>query len=142
MTEQELKKLERQAYDGSINIDPLPAPEYRYFDRIRRLYEKYKFDKNMPKDFAERMKRIAYSEYRQDTELRTRYTLMCVQYQYNIKQAGTLRSELEKSDDIYDIADKAVRIVGLLTGDTGLRERMNTKLKGATNNEDIHTKIS
>nr|DAY19153.1 MAG TPA: hypothetical protein [Caudoviricetes sp.] len=58
------------------------------------------------------------------------------------REAGTLRSELEKSDDIYDIADKAVRIVGLLTGDTGLRERMNTKLKGATNNEDIHTKIS
>ena len=137
MTEQEIKKLEHQAYDGSINIDPLPAPEYRYFDRIRRLYEKYKFDKNMPKDFAERMKRIAFSEYMQDIEERTRYTLM-----YNIKQAGTLRSELEKSDDIYDIADKAVRIVGLLTGDTGLRERMNTKLKGATNNEDIHTKIS
>lgn len=58
------------------------------------------------------------------------------------REAGTLRSELEKSDDIYDIADKAVRIVGLLTGDTGLRERMNTKLKGATSNEDIHTKIS
>ena len=141
MTEQEIKKLEHQAYDGSINIDPLPAPEYRYFDRLRRLYEKYKFDK-MPREFAERMKRIAYSEYRQDTELRTRYTLMYVQYQYNIKQAGTLRSELEKSDDIYDIADKAIRIVGLLTGDPGLRERMNTKLKGATNNEDIHTKIS
>ena len=63
-------------------------------------------------------------------------------YQYNIKQAGTLRSELEKSDVIYDIADKAVMIVGLLTGDLGLRKRMNTKLKGATNYEDIHTKIS
>ena len=141
MTVQEIKKLEHQAYDGSINIDPLPAPEYRYFDRLRRLYEKYKFDK-MPREFAERMKRIAYSEYRQDTELRTRYTLMYVQYQYNIKQAGTLRSELEKSDVIYDIADKAVMIVGLLTGDLGLRKRMNTNLKGATNYEDIHTKIS
>lgn len=127
MTEQELKKLERQAYDGSINVDPLPAPEYRYFDRLRRLYEKYKFDK-MPREFAERMKRIAYSEYMQDIEERKRYTSMYAQYQYNIKQAGTLRSELEKSDDIYDIADKAVRIVGLLTGDTGLRERMKGKL--------------
>lgn len=141
MTEQELKKLERQAYNGSINVDPLPAPEYRYFDRLRRLYEKYKFDK-MPREFAERMKRIAFSEYMQDIEEHKRYTSMYAQYQYNIKQAGTLRSELEKSDDIYDIADKAVRIVGLLTGDTGLRERMNTKLKGATNDEDIHTKIS
>lgn len=141
MTEQEIKKLEHQAYDGSINLDNLPAPEYRYLDRLRRLYEKFKFG-GMPKEFAERMKRIAYSEYMQDIEKHKRYTLMYAQYQYNIKQAGTLRSELEKSDDIYDIADKAVRIVGLFTGDTGLRERMNTKLKGATNNEDIHTKIS
>ena len=141
MTVQEIKKLEHQAYDGSINIDPLPAPEYRYFDRLRRLYEKYKFDK-MPREFAERMKRIAYSEYRQDIEEHKRYTLMYAQYQYNIKQAGTLRSELENAADIYDIADKAVMIVGLLTGDLGLRKRMNTKLKGATNYEDIHTKIS
>ena len=57
MTEQELKRLKRQAYDGSINLDNLPAPEYRYCHRIRRLYKRYKFDKNMPKDFAERMKR-------------------------------------------------------------------------------------
>lgn len=141
MTEQELKRLKRQAYDGSINLDNLPAPEYRYFDRIRRLYKRYKFDK-MPWEFAERMKRIAYSEYMQDIEERKRYTSMYAQYQYNIKQAGTLRSELVKSDDIYDIADKAVMIVGLLTGDLGLRKRMNTKLKGATSNEDIHTKIS
>lgn len=56
MTEQELKRLKRQAYDGSINLDNLPAPEYRYFDRIRRLYKRYKFDK-MPWEFAERMKR-------------------------------------------------------------------------------------
>lgn len=142
MTEQELKRLKRQAYDGCINLDNLPAPEYRYFDRIRRLYKRYKFDKNMPKDLAERMKRIVYSEYMQDIEEHKRYTSMYAQYQYSIKQAGTLRSELVKSDDIYDIADKAVMIVGLLTGDLGLRKRMNTKLKGATNNEDIHTKIS
>ena len=82
MTEQELKRLKHQAYDGSINLDNLPAPEYRYFDRIRRLYEKYKFDKNMPKDFAERMKRIVYSEYMQDIEEHKRYTSMYAQYQY------------------------------------------------------------
>lgn len=82
MTEQEIKKLEHQAYDGSINLDNLPAPEYRYFDRIRRLYKRYKFDKNMPKDLAERMKRIAYSEYMQDIEEHKRYTSMYAQYQY------------------------------------------------------------
>lgn len=82
MTEQELKRLKRQAYDGSINLDNLPAPEYRYFDSIRRLCKRYKFDKNMPKDFAERMKRIAFSEYMQDIEEHKRYTSMYAQYQY------------------------------------------------------------
>ena len=129
MTEQELKKLERQAYDGSINLDPLPAPEYRYFDRLRRLYEKYKFDK-MPKDFAERMKRIAYSEYRQDTELRTRYTLMYVQYQYNIKQADKLKIEAEKADTIYHIACCTADIVEMLTGDEGYGKRIREKIGG------------
>ena len=130
MTEQELKKLERQAYDGSINLDNLPAPEYRYFDRIRRLYEKYKFEKNMPKDFAERMKRIAYSEYIQDIEERKRYTSMYAQYQYNIKQAERLKIEAEKADDLHHIACCTADIVGMLTGDEGYGKRIKKKIGG------------
>ncbi len=129
MTEQELKKLERQAYDGSINLDNLPAPEYRYFDRLRRLYEKFKFD-NMPKDFAERMKRIAYSEYIQDIEERKRYTLMYAQYQYNIKQAERLKIEAEKADDLHHIACCTADIVGMLTGDEGYGKRIKKKIGG------------
>ena len=130
MTEQELKRLERQAYDGSINLDNLPAPEYRYFDRIRRLYEKYKFDKNMPKDFAERMKRIAFSEYMQDIEDRKRYTSMYAQYQYNIKQADKLKIEAEKADTVYRIACCTADIVGMLTGDEGYGKRIREKIGG------------
>lgn len=130
MTEQELKKLERQAFDGSINLDNLPAPEYRYFDRIRRLYEKYKFDKNMPKDFTERMKRIAFSEYMQDIEDRKRYTSMYAQYQYNIKQADKLKIEAEKADTIYHIACCTADIVGMLTGDEGYGKRIREKIGG------------
>lgn len=128
MTEQEFKKLERQAFDGSICLDNLPAPEYRYFDRIRRLYEKYKFE-DMPREFAERMKRIALSEYRQDIELHERYRLMYVQYQYNIKQADQLKIEAEKSDDLYHIACCTADIVGMLTGDEGYGKRIRKKIK-------------
>lgn len=130
MTEQELKRLERQAYDGSINLDNLPAPEYRYFDRIRRLYKKYKFDKNMPKDFAERMKRIAFSEYMQDIEEHKRYILMHAQYQYNIKQADKLKIEAEKADTVYHIACCTADIVGMLTGDEGYGKRIREKIGG------------
>lgn len=129
MTEQELKRLERQAYDGNINLDNLPAPEYRYFDRLRRLYEKFKFD-NMPKDFAERMKRIAYSEYIQDIEERKRYTSMYAQYQYNIKQAERLKIEAEKADDLHHIACCTADIVGMLTGDEGYGKRIKKKIGG------------
>lgn len=129
MTEQELKRLERQAYDGNINLDNLPAPEYRYFDRLRRLYEKFKFD-NKPKDFAERMKRIAYSEYIQDIEERKRYTSMYAQYQYNIKQAERLKIEAEKADDLHHIACCTADIVGMLTGDEGYGKRIKKKIGG------------
>lgn len=129
MTDQEFKKLERQAFDGSICLDNLPAPEYRYFDRIRRLYERYKFDKNMPKDFAERMKRIAYSEYMQDIEERKRYTSMYAQYQYNIKQAEKLKIEAEKSDILYHIVCCTADIVGMLTGDEEYGKRIREKIQ-------------
>ena len=128
MTEQELKRLERQAYDGSINIDNLPAPEYRYFDRLRRLYEKFKFG-GMPLDFAERMKQIAYSEYIQDIELYKRYRLMYVQYQYNIRQAEQLKIDAEKRGDLFMAADA----VGLLTGDENYGKRIRKKFGGETN---------
>lgn len=128
MTEQELKKLEHQAYDGSINLDNLPAPEYRYFDRLRRLYEKYKYG-GMPLDFAERMKRIAYSEYVQDIEERKRYRLMYVQYQYNIRQAEQLKIDAEKHGDLFKAAD----IVGLLTGDESYGKRIRKKFGGESN---------
>lgn len=129
MTEQELKRLERQAYDGSINLDNLPAPEYRYFDRLRRLYEKFKFG-GMPKEFAERMKRIAYSEYMQDIEKHKRYTLMYAQYQYNIKQASHLKAEAEKAQTLYRIACCTADIVGMLTGDEGYGKRIREKIGG------------
>ena len=130
MTEQELKRLIHQAYDGSINLDNLPTPEYRYFDRIRRLYKRYKFDKNMPKDFTERMKRIAFSEYMQDIEEHKRYTSMYAQYQYNIKQADKLKIEAEKAELIYQIACCTADIVGMLTCDEGYGKRIREKIGG------------
>lgn len=128
MTEQEFKKLERQAFDGSICLDNFPAPEYRYFDRIRRLYEKYKFE-DMPLEFAERMKRIALSEYKQDVEKHERYRLMYVQYQYNIKQADQLKIEAEKAATVYQIARCTADIVGMLTGDEGYGKRIREKIE-------------
>ena len=115
MTDEQFKKLERQAFDGSIDLDKLPAAEYRYFDRIRRLYHKYKFE-GMPKNFAEKMKSIAYNEYLHDKADRERVRCAYAQYQHNIKLAEVLKAEINKAP-IEDKLAPALKAVGLLTGD-------------------------
>lgn len=55
--EAQFKALKRQAYDGTISIDNFPAPEYRYFDRLRIIYARFRFD-NMPKETAEYLEQL------------------------------------------------------------------------------------
>ena len=101
-------------------MDDFPAAEYRYFDRLRRLYEKYKFD-GMPLDQAEYMKRIAFSEYLNDTSDRKRYLAVLTQYQHDIRQCVTLRSEALKSDDIRQTVMCLAEIVSFMTGDENFK---------------------
>lgn len=115
ITEHEFKALEMKAYDGSIDIDKLPAAEYRYFDRLRRLYYKYRHE-DMPKEFAERMKAIAYTEYLHDKAERERVRCADIQYQYNIRLAQELKAEINKAPPDKKLIP-ALEVIGLLTGD-------------------------
>lgn len=115
MTDEQFKKLERQAYDGCIDLDKLPAAEYRYFDRLRRLYHKYKFE-GMSQEYAEKMKGIAYNEYLHDRAERERMRCAYAQFQHNIKLVQELKAEINKAA-LEDKLAPALKAVGLLTGD-------------------------
>lgn len=115
MTDEQFKKLERQAYDGSIDLDKLPAAEYRYFDRLRRLYHKYKFE-GLSQEYAEKMKGIAYNEYLHDRAERERMRCVYAQFQHSIKLVQELKAEINKAA-LEDKLAPALKAVGLLTGD-------------------------
>ena len=70
------KELERQAYDGTIDVTDFPPAAYRYFDSLRKLYAEYKYD-NLSKDEAQAVKRKLLAEYKETCRC---YDLFCSVY--------------------------------------------------------------
>jgi hypothetical protein len=58
--------------------------------------------------------------------------------QGNIRKAGTLLSEIEKSDNVYEIAPLACRCIGLMTEDSGFEKRATERI---TKNEIKSTNL-
>jgi hypothetical protein len=123
------KKLEKQAYDGSIDVTGFPPAAYRYFDSLRLLYARYKYD-NLGKKEAQSVKQKLLAEYK---EASGNYDMFCFvhkEYQTNIRKAGTLLSDIEKAQDIREIALKSCECIGLMTGDADFLKRQMNKFKG------------
>lgn len=123
----DFKKLEQMAYDMTIDIDEFPPAAYRYFDKLRNLYARYKYD-NLLKESAEIEKKKLFTEYQREFKSGQRFREVYKTYQDNIRKAGTLLSDIEKSDNIADIAIKACRVIGLMTGDESFEKRQESKI--------------
>ncbi|MFR8214646.1 MAG: hypothetical protein ACLU8Q_01835 [Oscillospiraceae bacterium] len=50
-------------------------------------------------------------------------------YQDNIRKAGSLLNEIEKSDNLYDIAVNACETISIMTGDESFAERQKRKIQ-------------
>ena len=109
--------LERQAYEGTINLLPLPAPAYKYFSELTAVYRAFRFER-MPKEDAERAKRLLRKAYDEQVSEIHRARKVFAEYQNAVRTAGTLTSEIEKSQSVFEIAERACKIIGLLTGDS------------------------
>ncbi|MDE5584692.1 MAG: hypothetical protein K2J08_13465 [Ruminococcus sp.] len=113
---EDFRCAERLTYDGTLDVSDFPSPEYRYFAELRKIYHAFKFEE-LTKANAEKRKSILLRRYREDSE-EHRYRLeVCRQYQDNIRTAGMLMTDIQKSHDIREIAETAVRAIGLMTGD-------------------------
>lgn len=130
----DFRKLEQMAYDMVIEIDDFPPAAYRYFDKLRNLYARYKYD-NLSIQSAEIEKKKLLSDYIKANEAYRNWCEVYKAYQENIRKAGTLMSEIEKSEDIIQIADKACQVIGLMTGDEHFAERQRKK-HGSKRNTD------
>lgn len=50
-------------------------------------------------------------------------------YQDNIRKAGSLLNEIEKSENLYDIAVNACETISVMTGDESFAERQKRKIQ-------------
>ena len=119
--------LERQAYEGTINLLPLPGPAYKYFSELTAVYRAFRFE-GMPKEDAENRKRLLLKEYQRAVHEIHRAREIYAEYQTAVRTAGTLTSEIEKTSSVFELAEKACKVVGLLIGDTSFYSRQIRKI--------------
>ena len=111
---------------------PLPkymtAPEMCLYTSLRALYGSYRKSQIEQED-AKIEKRMLISEC---TEYENEYVKWCYaykEYQDNIRKAGSLLNEIEKSENIEEIALKACEVIALMTGDDSFAERQKKKIR-------------
>lgn len=121
------KKLEKQAYDGIIDVTGFPPAAYRYFDSLRKLYAEYKYD-NLGKAEALAAKQKLLADYKEAAEAYEMFCTVHRNYQENIIKAGSLLSDIEKADDVVTIALKACECIQIMTGEFEFLKRQRKKI--------------
>ena len=122
-------ELERQAYDGTVDVSRMPAPAYQYFSKLAALYRAYRFD-GLPKEEAENEKRLLLRNYHRQVQEIQQAREVYAEYQNAVRTAELKMSECEKAKTPQEIARIACEIVGLLTGDSSFAPRQMRKLEG------------
>ncbi|MGN0648463.1 MAG: hypothetical protein ACI4J3_07530 [Oscillospiraceae bacterium] len=123
-----LAALERQAYDGTVNLLPLPPPAYKYFSELTAVYRAFRFE-GMSGEDAQNRKRLLLKDYQRQVQEIYRARDVYAEYQNAIRAVGTLTAEIEKAQSVYEIAKKACKAIGLLTGDSSFYGRQIRKMK-------------
>lgn len=121
--------MERQAYEGTVNLAPLPPPAYKYFAELTAVYYAFRFE-GMPKEDAESRKRMLLKAYQRDIADLHRAREIFAEYQENVKKSELCRTEIEKAEDAVTIAARACEIIEALTGETGFAARQKRKIGG------------
>ena len=121
--------MERQAYEGTVNLAPLPPPAYKYCAELTAVYYAFRFE-GMPKEDAESRKRMLLKAYQRDIADLHRAREIFAEYQENVKKSELCRTEIEKAEDAVTIAARACEIIEALTGETGFAARQKRKIGG------------
>lgn len=124
-----IKKLERQAYDGTIDVSDFPPAEYMYYSELRKIYYAFKFE-GLSREEASRRKQILYRRYQDAVSEHERCCEVYREYQNNILRAGTLISQINKSQNIHEIAVLACTAIGLMQGERTFAPLQIRKMEG------------
>lgn len=122
------RKLERQAYDGIIDVTKFPPAEYKYFSELRKIYYAFKYD-GLSKEEASSRKQILFRKYTEDISKYERCIAVYAQFQENIRKASENISRIEKSHDVTEIAMLACEVLGAMMGEDTFYGRQKSKLE-------------
>lgn len=120
-------RLERQAYDGTIDISDFPPAEYKYFSELRKIYYAFKFD-GLAKSDAEKQKAVLLRHYREDLQEHENRLEVYRRYQENIRQSEILCTAIQKSHDVTEIALLACKTISLMTGEPTFAKLQERKI--------------
>lgn len=122
------KCWEAASKDKEISFAELPCAQYKYFSELYWLYNDLAHDK-ISKEEAEKRDRANYAEFCEHVDEADYFVHSRIIYHDNIKRAGTLLSEIEKTKNVTDIAIKACEALGCMTGDENFIKRIKAKLE-------------
>ena len=122
------KRLERQAYDGTVEVADFPPAEYMYFSELRKIYYDFKFNE-LSKEAAENRKRKLLRRYNEAVAEYENFRRVYREYQDNLRRAGTLIAQINKFESTEKIAELACTVIGLMLGDDSFAPRIKTKLE-------------
>lgn len=122
-----IKEIEISAAQNRSLPDYMTAPEMCLYTSLRALYKSW-HKQEISRESAQIEKRKIISECQRYEDEYIAWTAAAKYYQDNIRRAGTLLSEIEKSRDIWDIALKACECIGIMTGDAEFQKRQREKL--------------
>ena len=122
------QRLERQAYDGTIDVTKFPPAEYKYFSELKKIYYAFKFE-GLSKEDASHRKQILFRKYSEDISEHDRCIAVYAQFQENIRKAGENISRIEKSHDVTEVALLACKTLGLMMGENSFYGRQKRKFQ-------------
>ena len=125
---EDFRRAEVLVYNGTLDWSDFPPPEYKYFSELRKVYQAFKSGE-LPRELAECRKKTLFINYRKCFEDYTYYKEVWKKYQKNIKISEMLMTKIQKSHDVQEIAETAVRAVGLMTHDETFIKTNLTKLE-------------
>ncbi len=114
---EQFRKLEKQAYHGTLEISGFPPCEYKYFAQLRDIYYAFKFE-GLSKDDAETRKKTILHQYQDEKNTYDNYFRFVKDWNSNILKSDVLRCQISKSSDIVEKLRLAVKCIGAMTGDT------------------------
>ena len=109
--------IEKAAMSGEMP-KLLTIPEKQLFRQLRALYTEYRAGK-YTREQARLEKGVIYADFESTNKL---FSVM-EEYQLNIRKAGTLRSEIDKSKTVEDKLRYALECIEAMTGETGFSRR-------------------